>query len=121
LISCGILFDRRVLEFCLSIKLIVHKLQKNYIEIQESRHDPVIDIDRQVSRILERNNISYLLAHNLRLVIDTLNADKHLLERVSSNGVKLEMPQKLTAKLNFFSTQIELLVSGENSKQRHQR
>lgn len=115
----GILFDGRVFKVRRCVEFVVDELHENDVEIQESRHNPVVNIDRQVSWILEWNNISYFLSHDLTLVVNSLYAHEHLLKGICSDNVKLEVLEKLAAKFDFFSAEIELFMSRENSKQGH--
>lgn len=54
------------------------------------------------------------------MVVHSLNAHEHLLQRVGSDDVELEVAKQLAAELNLLSAEVELLMGGEDGEESHQ-
>ena len=120
LIGGRVFLDRRVLEACVEVEFVVDELEKHDVEVQEGGHDSIIYVDGQVGGVLERHDVGDVLAHYLRLVVHSFDANEHLLEGVGADDVELEVAQQLAAEVDLVPAEVELLVRGEDGEEGHE-
>lgn len=120
LVSRHIRFSGWVLKPNTRIQFEVNKLHQDNIKVQESCHNPVIDINWQIGWVLVWNQVGDLLVHDFSLVVNTLDADKTLFQGVGFNDVQLEMFQQFSACLYFRLGKTELFMGREDGEKGHQ-
>lgn len=82
---------RRVLLTEIGEELEIDELQEGSVELQESAHHLVVYVKRQTLVKLVRSDPSDLLAHNLNLIVNSLNGEEALLETLSDGAIKHEL------------------------------
>ena len=109
-------FSWRVLEANTGVQLKIDELHQDNIKVQESRHNPVININWQIGWVLVWDQVSDFLVHDFGLVVDTLDADETLFQGMGLDYVQLEVFQQFSACLYFRLGKSELFMGGEDGE-----
>lgn len=100
-----------------SEQLVVDEPDQGGIELQESGHDLVIDIERQPLVELVRSDPGNVLSHNLNLVVNTLDGVEGFFEALGDCAVSHEVFDQLAACCDFLLGDLESLMLGETCEQ----
>lgn len=113
-------FDGRVDEVEAGVEFEVDEFEQHGVEVQEGDHDPVVHVDGQVGRVLEGDDVGDLLPENLALVVNSFDANKRFPQSMRADHVKFEVLKQFGAELNFVTSEVELLVRGEDGEEGHE-
>lgn len=73
------------------VQLEVDKLQHGRVELQERQHDPVVHVGGQHLRQLMGHQPRHRLSQDLCLVVEALDGDEHLAQRIGAHNVRIEL------------------------------
>lgn len=120
LIGWGVHFNGRIGESNGGIEFEVDKLEEDNIEIQESAHDSIIHIKRQVWRVFIGHNEGNFLTKDFGLVVDTFDADESSFETMGFDQIEFEVPEYFGAGVNFVCGEGEFFVAWEDGEESHE-
>ena len=117
LLVLGAVDGGRVLEPQRAVEAEEHEAQQHLVEFQEGQHHLVVHVRRQLLAELVRHQPRHLLAHHLRLVVDALDADEALAQRLALDHVHVPLAHQPLARCR--PLRADLILRRQQREQMH--